>query len=300
MSEPARLAHVRTPSLDIAYEESGPREGAPVILLHGFPYSPRAYDGVAPALAAAGFRVIVPYLRGFGATRFLEEATPRSGQQGAIGADLRDLIEALALPPALLVGFDWGGRAACVAAALWPERVRGLVTVGGYLIQDIAGATRPAPPAMEHRFWYLYYLCTERGRRALEERRDELCRYFWEQWSPGHPIDDAVFAVSAAAFDNPDFAAVATHSYRHRQGAAPGDPAYDEIERRLAARPAIAVPALLLLSGIFAAGPARDHTGDFPHLYDVVRLPEAGHNPAHEAPQATLAAILRLAAATVS
>ncbi|MDB5685059.1 MAG: putative Hydrolase, alpha/beta fold family [Sphingomonas bacterium] len=285
------VQHVQTDVLDIAYEQWGPPGGTPLVLLHGFPYSPRAFDDVAPALAAAGHRVIVPYLRGFGATRFRSDASPRSGQQGAIGADVIDLIDALGLAQPLIAGFDWGGRAACVAAALWPEKIGGLAVVGGYLIQDIAEAMRPLPPALEHRFWYMFYFCTERGRRALAEQRDTLCGYLWQQWSPHHPFDAAAFARSAAAFDNPDFVEVAIHSYRHRLGLAPGDPHYAEIERRLAARPPIRVPTMVLTGANGRQSPGET----IPQLVGTTRIPEAGHNPFAETPAAATAAILALA-----
>ncbi len=176
--------HIRAATLDVAYEESGNPSGAPVFLLHGWPYDPRCYDEVLPALAAAGCRVIVPYLRGFGATRFLSAETVRSGQQGALGNDVRELMDALAVESALLAGYDWGGRAACIVAALWPERVRGLVTVNGYNIQNIASAVNPQAPAQERRFWYQWYFQTERGQLGLEANRRAFCRLLWELWSP--------------------------------------------------------------------------------------------------------------------
>ena len=230
---------VDTPTLRIAYEERGPPGGVPVVLSHGFPYDPRAYDGVAPILAEAGCRVIVPYLRGYGPTRFLSDATPRSGQQGALGADLLALMDALVLPRAVLVGYDWGGRAACVVAALWPDRVQGLVTACGYNIQDIAAAVTPGPMEQEHRWWYQYYLHTERGRAGLAADRRGLARLLWRLWSPSWPFGDAEFDRTAPSFDNPDFVNVVVQSYRHRFGYTPGDPAYDAIEAQLASQPAI-------------------------------------------------------------
>src|SRR5262245_35179319 len=215
---------VRSKTLEIAYEDSGPEAGTPVILAHGFPYDPRAFDEVVPRLVAAGFRTIVPYLRGYGPTRFLSADTPRSGQQGALGQDLLDLLDALALPSAMLAGYDWGGRAACIVAALWPARVRGLVTCGGYNIQDVAGAAAPQPPEQEHRLWYQYYFHTERGRAGLAANRRALARLLWRLWSPNWEFDDATFERSAASFDNPDFVEVVIHSYRVRFGYAPGDP----------------------------------------------------------------------------
>src|SRR5579871_4003831 len=233
----AMLKRARTSVLEIAYEESGPETGFPVLLMHGFPYDPRAFDEVAPPLVRAGHRVIVPYLRGYGQTRFLEADTPRSGQQAAIGRDLVELMDALALPAAVLAGFDWGGRAACVAAALWPERVRGLVLANGYSIQDIAGSVVPASPEQEHRLWYQYYFHTERGRAGLQANRRELCKLLWKLWSPNWKFDDATYARTAASFDNPDFVDVVIHSYRHRFGYAAGDPAFEAIEAALAKQP---------------------------------------------------------------
>lgn len=180
----ATLERIRTGALEIACEQSGPADGVPVLLLHGWPYDVRAYDDVVPPLVAAGCRTIVPYLRGFGPTCFLSADTPRSGQQAALGKDLLDLMDALALPRVALVGYDWGGRAACIVAALWPERVRCLVTANGYNIQDIAQSGTPAAPEQEYRFWYQYYFHTERGRAGLEANRREFCRLIWRLWSP--------------------------------------------------------------------------------------------------------------------
>src|SRR5271166_848417 len=202
MAAPGRLERVRTATLEIACEDSGPRDGAPVLLMHGFPYDPRAYDDVAARLVAAGCRAIVPYLRGFGPTRFLSLDTPRSGQQAALGNDLRELMDALDLRKAALVGYDWGGRACCIVAALWPERVRCLVSACGYNIQDIAGSRRPLPPDQEHRYWYQYYFHTERGRAGLTVNRRELCRLLWRLWSPHWTFDAATYERSAASFDN--------------------------------------------------------------------------------------------------
>src|SRR5947199_7164738 len=226
---------ILTPTLAIGYEESGPAEGPAVVLLHGFPDDVRAYDGVAPALADAGWRVIVPYLRGYGPTRFLDPQTPRSGQQAALGRDLLGLLDALGVERAALAGYDWGGRAACIVAALWPERVASLVSIGGFNIQNIARSGAPAPPDREHRLWYQWYFHTERGRAGLAANRRPLCRLLWELWSPNYRFTDADYALTAASFDNPDFVEVVIQSYRHRYGNAPGDPAYDASEAKLAA-----------------------------------------------------------------
>jgi pimeloyl-ACP methyl ester carboxylesterase len=220
--------------LRVGYEEHGDPSGKAVVLLHGFPYDTHAYDGVAPLLAAEGLRVIVPSLRGYGATRFLSDATPRSGQQAALGADLLALLDALRIDEAVVAGYDWGGRAACVVAALWPQRVRGLVSVNGYNVQDIAHSAKPAAPDQEYRLWYQYYFHGERGRSGLAANRRELCRLLWRLWSPGWAFTDADFDRSAPSFDNPDFVDVVIHSYRHRFALVAGDPALEEIELRLA------------------------------------------------------------------
>ncbi|MBL6615819.1 MAG: alpha/beta fold hydrolase, partial [Reyranella sp.] len=225
---------VRTDVLDIAFEEHGPAGGPPVILLHGFPYDVRAYDEVAPPLAADGCRVLVPYLRGYGPTRFLTASTLRSGQQAALGHDLLQFMEKLGIRRAALAGYDWGGRAACIVAALKPERVRCLVSCTGYNIQNIAASGEPAAAAQEHRFWYQYYFHTERGRTGLSKNRRDICRLLWKLWSPEWSFDDATFETTAASFDNPDFVEVVIQSYRHRYGYAEGDPALNGIEADLA------------------------------------------------------------------
>jgi pimeloyl-ACP methyl ester carboxylesterase len=283
--------------LEVAYFEAGPAEGPPVLLMHGFPYDIHAYAEVAPMLAERGCRVIVPYLRGYGATRFLQAATPRSGEQAALGADLLALLDALNLPRAVLAGYDWGGRAACVVAALWPERCAGLVSVNSYNIQDIDRALVPDTAEKEYRLWYQYYFHGERGRAGLAADRRGFSRLLWQLWSPTWGFDDASFERSAAAFDNPDFVAVVTQSYRHRFGLAPGDPAYAEIERRLAAQPAIGVPAITL-DGIDdgvrppaeASAQARRFSGPRSHRL----VPGAGHNLPQEAPRAFADAVLEL------
>jgi pimeloyl-ACP methyl ester carboxylesterase len=292
------IKHIRTATLDVAYEESGKPGGIPVFLMHGWPYDPRCYDEVLPPLAAAGYRVIVPYLRGFGATRFLSVDTLRSGQQAALGNDLRELMDALGIERAVLAGYDWGGRAACIVAALWPERVRGLVTGNGYNIQDVAASVKPVAPAQEHRFWYQYYFHIERGRVGLEQNRRALCRYIWQIWSPNWAFDDATFERSAASFDNPDFVAVTIQSYRHRFGYAAGDPALEPIEQRLAAQPKITVPSIVLhgeANGIQPPEGSEKHTRFFAGPYQRRVLPRIGHNLPQEAPQAVAGAILELA-----
>jgi pimeloyl-ACP methyl ester carboxylesterase len=293
----ATLNYVRTSALQIAYEDNGQPSGLPVILLHGWPYDPRCYDKVVPALVAAGCRVVVPYLRGFGPTRFLSVDTLRSGQQAALGNDLRELMDALGIERAVLAGYDWGGRAACIVAALWPEHVRGLVTVNGYNIQDIAGSVKPVAPAQEHRFWYQYYFQTERGRAGLQQNRRALARYIWQIWSPHWSFDDATFERSAPSFDNPDFVDVTIQSYRHRFGYAPGDPALEPIEVRLAVRPKITVATISLqgeADGVAPAQASDPHAAFFTGQYQRRMLSKVGHNPPQEAPHAFADAILEL------
>ena len=288
---------VRTATLDIACEAHGPADGPAVVAVVGFPDDVRTWDGVAPALAAAGCRVLVPWLRGYGPTRFLDPATPRSGQQAALGADLLALLDALGIGQATLAGYDWGGRAACVVAALWPRRVRGLVSINGYNIQHIASAARPGTAAQELRYWYQWYFHTERGRAGLAANRRELCRLLWRLWSPNWDFDEATFARTADSFDNPDFVDVVIQSYRHRYGAAPGDPALDEIEARLAARPPITVPAIVLHGEADGVDPptAEDRAAAlFTGPYRRTLIPGAGHFLPREAAEVIAAAVLEL------
>jgi len=283
--------------LDVAYEEAGSADGAPVILLHGFPYDVRAFDEVTPLLTARGCRVIAPYLRGYGPTRFLAPATPRSGQQAVLGHDLLALMDALAIPSAVLAGYDWGGRAACIVAALWPERARGLVSCGGYNIQDIAGAAKPQRPDLEHRYWYQYYFHGERGRAGLAQYRRELARLLWQLWSPNWRFDDATFDRSAVSFDNPDFVEVVIHSYRHRFGLLPGDPSVEDTEVRLAAHPAIAVPTVVLHgegNGVAPVHASEAQSRMFTGPYRRLVIPRVGHNVPQEAPREFTDAILSL------
>ncbi len=291
------IRYVRTSSLAIAFEEHGPAEGPAAILLHGFPYDPRCFDAVAPPLAALGYRVIVPYLRGFGHTRFLSPDGFRSGQQAALGHDLLDLLDALAIPRAALVGYDWGGRAACIVAALWPARAACLVTGAGYNIQDIAGSAAPQAPEREHRLWYQYYFHAVRGRDGLAANRRELARLLWRLWSPNWHFEDGVFASTAASFDNPDFVDVVIHSYRHRFGYVPGDPALEETERALALQPRISIPTISLCGGDNGVSPTESVDRDAAHFagsYERRVLPGIGHNIPQEAPEATVAALLDL------
>jgi pimeloyl-ACP methyl ester carboxylesterase len=291
------MKSVRTATLEIAYEESGPAGGRPVVLLHGFPDDVHAYDGVTPPLAAAGWRVLVPYLRGYGPTRFLNADTPRSGQQAALGRDLADFIDALGLRRAVLAGYDWGGRAACIVAALWPERAAGLVTIGGYNIQNIAASHNPISPAAEYRYWYQWYFHTERGRAGLMANRAPLCRLLWELWSPNYRFDNATYERTAASFDNPDFVEVVIQSYRHRYGAAPGDPALEEIEAQLALQPSITVPTISLHGECDGVSPPQGlgrHAEHFIGPYQSRVIPIAGHFLPREAPEAVVQAIREL------
>ncbi|MBI0433203.1 alpha/beta fold hydrolase [Roseomonas sp. KE0001] len=291
------LKQIEAGALRVAYREQGEAGGWPVILLHGFPYDVHAYDAVASRLAAEGARVVIPWLRGYGPTRFLSLDTPRSGQQGALGADLLALMDALAIPRAVLAGYDWGGRAACVVAALWPERCAGLVTGDGYNIQDIAAAGVPAAPEREHRHWYQYYLHGARGAAGLAAHRQEFCRLLWRLWSPDWRFTEETFQRSAAAFDNPDFVAVVVHSYRHRHGLAAGDPALEAIEQRLAAQPPIGVPSISLdggSDGVSRPGGSGGDAARFTGSYTHRTLPGIGHNLPQEAPEAFARAVLDL------
>ena len=247
--------------LNIGYYDAGPQTAPAVFLLHGFPYDVHSYVDVAPALVEKGFRVIVPHLRGHGTTAFLETSTARSGEQSAIGKDLVDLMDALKIDQAILAGYDWGGRAACVAAALWPERCRGLVSVNSYLIQNIAKAVEPAPARVERGFWYQFYLQSERGRLGLERNRSDIARIMWHDNSPTWKFDEETFQRSARSFDNPDYVDVVVHSYRHRLGGAPGFPEYKKLETLLALQPRIIVPAVTMDGGLGRRG--RGHGRKF-------------------------------------
>lgn len=290
------IRHVATSRLAIAYEEHGPDDGLPVVLLHGFPYSPRAYDAVAPVLAARGLRVVVPYLRGFGPTRFLQPDAIRSGEQAALGTDLIEMIVALGLDRPVVAGYDWGGRAACITAAVRPDLVRGLVTGGGY---NLFGPPppEPLPPEVEHVLWYQYYLHTERGRLMLERNRRGFCRLLWTLWSPSWSFSDETFAESAENFDAPDFVEVVLHSYRHRSGLVAGDPALRDLAARLEAeRPAITVPTISLHgdTGPLPATPERDR-GRFLSRWEYRSLKGIGHNLPQEAPADFADAVFGLA-----
>jgi pimeloyl-ACP methyl ester carboxylesterase len=273
-------------ALSIAYEEYGAADGWPCILGHGFPYDSHAYADAGPILALAGARVIVPYLRGFGRTRFVKSDTFRSGEQAALGADLLALMAALTIERAVLGGYDWGGRAACVVSALWPERVVALVSGNSYNIQNIARAMDPAPPGQEAALWYQYYFHSERGRRGLTKDRRGIARLLWRQWSPTWAFDDATFEQTAEAFYCPDFVEVVIHSYRHRYGLVEGDPAYAEIEARLAAQPPITVPAITIDGDKDGVNPGTSHHAEkFAGAHEHRLFSGAGHNLPQERPQ---------------
>ncbi len=283
-------------TLDVAYLERGPADGPPAILLHGFPYDARAFDTASSQLAAAGLRCLSPFLRGCGPTRFRGADAFRSGQQAALGSDLTAFMDALGLDSAVLAGFDWGGRAACVVAALSPERVRGLVTCGTpYNVQNSSTAAEPVSFDAERRHWYWYYLASERGRAALTVDRRGLCRALWKDFSPKWPFEAAAFDRSAASFDNLDFVPVVLHSYRYRIGAVAGDPVLEGVECRLATEPAITVPTIALCGaddGVDPPSPTRKVRAHFTRLRRLTILPGTGHNVPQEAPDAFAQAVL--------
>jgi pimeloyl-ACP methyl ester carboxylesterase len=279
--------------LAMGYLEDGPADGWPVLLAHGFPFDVHAYDEVVPLLTAQGARVIRPWLRGFGPTRFRSVATQRSGQQAALGSDLVELLGALRLETAILAGYDWGGLSSCVAAALWPGRVAGLVSLASYDIIDISRQRHAFGPALEHVVWYQHLFQTERGRQGLADNRRELCRMLWRQWSPHWRFDESVFERTAVSFDNPDFVEVVIHNYRHSFGRVAGDPAYAELEERLARRPRITVPAVTLDGASDPLKPGGTaHQADMFTARHEHRVVDAGHNLPQEAPAAFAGAVL--------
>lgn len=291
------VLHAATSVLDVAYERHGDPAGFPVVLLHGFPYDPRGYDEVARRLAAQGADVVVPYLRGYGPTRFRSPSTMRSGQQGALASDLHELLGVLGLERPILVGFDWGGRAACVTAMAWPDEVGGLVTISGYNTHDVAAmASVPEAPAVEAMNWYQFYFHSERGRAGLQAHRRELTRKLWRDWSPAWQFDDATFEATAASFDNPDFVDVVVHSYRVRYAMTAGDPAYDELEALVATQPPITVPTIVVDptgDPLEDPRPRSEHERRFSRLVDH-RFSPAGHNTPCEDPGTITEAVLAL------
>jgi pimeloyl-ACP methyl ester carboxylesterase len=284
--------------LNIAYAEAGPANGPVVILLHGWPYDIHTYADVAPLLAAKGYRVIVPYLRGYGATRFVSAQTPRNGQQAVVAVDVIALMDALKIPRATIGGCDWGARTANIVAALWPERCKAMVSVSGYLIGSVEANKAPLPPEAELAWWYQFYFATERGRAGYEKNRRAFARLIWRTASPKWAFDDATFARSAAAFDNPDHVAIVIHNYRWRLGLAQGEAKYDDLEKRLAQAPVIAVPTITLegdANGAPHPEPAS-YAGKFSGKY-AHRLITGGigHNLPQEAPQAFADAVVAVA-----
>ena len=284
--------------LAVGYAEAGPADGRAVMLLHGWPYDIHSYAGVAPLLAAEGCRVIVPYLRGFGPTRFLADETVRNGQQSVIAVDTLALMDALAIDTAIVAGFDWGARTADIVAALWPERCAGLVSVSGYLIGNQQAGLRPLPPEAEHQWWYQYYFATERGRAGYDTYRREFAALIWRTASPGWTFDDATFERSAASLDNPDHVDVVIHNYRWRLGLSDGEPQYDGLEERLVGAPPITVPTITL-EGDANGAPhpdPRSYASKFTGRYSH-RTVEGGvgHNLPQEAPEAFARAVLDVA-----
>ncbi|MCK1511216.1 alpha/beta hydrolase [Bradyrhizobium sp. 190] len=294
----ATLKQVEAGVLSVGYAEAGPADGPVVILLHGWPYDIYAFVDVVPVLASAGFRVIAPWLRGYGTTRFLGSDTPRNGQQGALATDVIDLMDALKIDKAVVAGFDWGARTAGIVAAIWPQRVKALVSVSGYLIGSQEANKKPLPPSAELQWWYQYYFATERGRLGYEKYRREFSKLIWQLASPKWNFDDATFERSAASFDNPDHVAIVIHNYRWRLGLAPGEAKYDELEKRLAEFPAIAVPTITLegdANGAPHPDPkvyARKFSGKYAHRLLTGGI---GHNPPQEAPQAFADAVIEVA-----
>lgn len=290
---------IETPTLSIAYEESGPTSSFPIILLHGFPDDVRAWDEISSQLAKADYRVLVPYLRGYGPTRFRDAAAPRMAEQAAIGQDLIDFADALRIPRFAVAGYDWGGRAASVAAALHPDRVRAAVLIGGNTIQNTLTPPPPGDPEAERALWYQWYFNTERGRAGLTANRRGICRLLWETWSPGWHFSDETFNRTASSFDNPDFVDLVIHSYRHRLGNAPGDPRFLSTEQQLAQNPKIHVPSIVLYGANDGVRKPPNPDIDqalFTKLVGREVVPGAGHFLPREKPDAVSSAMLKLLA----
>jgi pimeloyl-ACP methyl ester carboxylesterase len=289
------VRHVDAGLVRVGYFELGPTSGQAVVLLHGFPYDVHSYVEVAPLLAAAGYRVIVPHLRGHGSTRFLSARTFRNAQQSAVALDVVALMDALRIERPILAGFDWGARTANVIAALWPHRCKAMVAVNGYLITDLARNKRPQPPRVEWGWWYQYYFATERGRAGLEANRRELARLIWRFNSPNWVFDEAAFERTARSFDNPDYVPIVVHNYRWRLGLSPGEPRYQVLERRLAERPAITVPTITIdgdSDGVVPTSNSAAQAALFSGRRSHRIIPGAGHNLPFEAPRAFCEAIL--------
>jgi pimeloyl-ACP methyl ester carboxylesterase len=283
--------------LNVGYAEAGPADGRVVILLHGWPYDIYSYVDVAPLLASAGYRVIIPYLRGYGTTRFLASETVRNGQQSVIAVDIIALMDVLKIEKATIGGYDWGARTANIIAALWPERCKAMVSVSGYLIGSVAANKMPLPPKAELQWWYQYYFATERGRAGYEQHRHDFAKLIWQIASPKWDFDDATFDRSAAAFDNPDHVSIVIHNYRWRLGLAEGEPKYDDLEKRLAEGPVISVPTITLegdANGAPHPDPssyARKFSGKYANR---IITGGVGHNLPQEAPQAFAEAVVEV------
>ncbi|CAN7274904.1 alpha/beta hydrolase [Pseudoduganella sp. LjRoot289] len=290
-----KLKQIDAGLLNVGYAEAGPADGKPVILLHGWPYDIHAFADAAPILAAAGYRVIIPHLRGHGSTRFLSAATFRNAQQSAVALDIIALMDALKIPQAIVAGFDWGARTACIIAALWPERCKALVSVSGYLMTNVETSKLPLPPKAEHDWWYQFYFATERGVAGYTRHTRDFAKFIWETASPQWKFDAATLDRSAASFDNPDHVAIVVHNYRWRQGIAPGEAQYDALEKRLSAAPVIAVPTITLEGDAngapFPPPPAyrKKFSGKYEHRTVSGGI---GHNLPQEAPQAFAQAVL--------
>jgi pimeloyl-ACP methyl ester carboxylesterase len=292
----ATLKQVDAGVLTIGYAEVGSADGPAVILLHGWPYDIHSYADVAPLLASAGYRVIVPYLRGYGPTRFLSTRTFRNGQQAAVALDILNLMDALKIRQAIIGGFDWGSRTAGIMAALWPERCKALVAVSGYLITNVNAQQEPLPPKAELGWWYQYYFATERGRLGYSENRNEFNRLIWKTVSPKWDFADATFDRTAASFNNPDHVAIVIHNYRWRLGLAKGDPKYDDLENRLFQGPVIAVPTITIASDFDgAAADGSSYRKKFSGTYSHRILKGIGHNVPQEAPRAFADAVIAVA-----
>ena len=289
------LKQVNAGLLNVGYAEAGPAGGPPLILLHGWPYDIYSFVDVAPVLASAGYRVIVPYLRGYGTTRFLSTETFRNGQPAAVASDVPALMDALRIDKAILAGFDWGARTANIVAALWPERCRAMVSVSGYLIGSQEAGKLPLPPKAEYEWWYQYYFATERGRVGYDKNRHDFAKLIWQLASPQWKFDDATFDRSAASFDNPDHVAIVIHNYRWRLALAQGEPKYEDLERRLAQGPVITVPTITLegdANGAPHPDPsayAKKFSGKYAHRTITGGI---GHNLPQEAPQAFAQAVI--------
>jgi len=298
MIYPSNVRFVQTPMLNIGYEEHGDASGFPIILLHGFPYDIRSFDGVIAPLVEAGHRVIVPYLRGYGSTSFLDPDAPRMAEQAAIGQDVVDLAAALGINRMALAGFDWGLRAGCITSILHPEMVAGFVAMGGYSVQNTVQKEQPAPAFREARMWYEWYFNTEQGRVGLEENRRDIIRHLWETWAPTWDYTDEAFNLSAPSFDNPDFVDIVLHSYRHRHMNAPGEDRFIEVELNLAKGPPVTVPSIVLRGADSGLGaPSQDPSADERNFTQLVArriVSGAGHDLPVQRPDAVSAALLEL------